>query len=288
MSRKQAQKGKKNKNTKKTKSTKTGSQLPEFDKYFYYQKSVQSPENDVVYLKDAYRELKGKNPKSLREDFCGTFLICCEWAKMHSDHQAIGVDLDPEPIQYGMENYLPDLKDYQQERVNVLQKNVLDPNLPQADIVAALNFSYSIFKTRDLLRQYYKNCYDTLNKDGILVCDIFGGSQCYEPNEEETEHTEHKFSYFWDQDSWDPVTNEGMFYIHFKRKGEKKREKVFTYDWRMWSIPEMREIMHEAGFSKTHVYWEGTTDDGEGDGEFKRVEKGEDCESWVAYVVGEK
>ena len=288
MSKKQAQKGKKNKNTKKTKSTKAGSQLPEFDKYFYYQKSVQSPENDVVYLKDAYRELKGKNPKSLREDFCGTFLICCEWAKMHSDNQAIGVDLDPEPIKYGMENYLPDLKDYQQERVNVLQKNVLDPNLPQADIVAALNFSYSIFKTRDLLRQYYKNCYDTLNKDGILVCDIFGGSQCYEPNEEETEHTEHKFSYFWDQDSWDPVTNEGMFYIHFKRKGEKKREKVFTYDWRMWSIPEMREIMHEAGFSKTHVYWEGTTDDGEGDGEFKRVEKGEDCESWVAYVVGEK
>ncbi len=288
MSKKQAQKGKKSKDSKKSKGKKSGSQLPDFDKYFYYQKSVQSPENDVIYLRDAYKELKGTNPTTLREDFCGTFLICCEWAKMHGDHQAIGVDLDPEPIQYGMENYLPELKDYQQDRINILQRNVLDSNLPQADIVAALNFSYSLFKTRDLLRQYFKNSYETLNKNGIFVCDIFGGSQCYEPNEEETEHTDHKFSYFWDQDSWDPVTNEGMFYIHFKRKGEKKREKVFTYDWRMWSIPELREIMHEAGFSKTHVYWEGTTDDGEGDGEFKRVEHGEDCESWVAYVVGEK
>ena len=42
--------------------------------------------------------------------------------------------------------------------------------------------------------------------------DIFGGSECYEANEEETEHDD--FSYFWDQDSYDPVTNEAMFYIH--------------------------------------------------------------------------
>lgn len=279
MSKKQASKSKKPKNKK---------PLKEFDKYFYYQNSVQSPENDVVYLRDAYRELKGNLPKVMREDFCGTFKICCEWAKMNDDHKAIGVDLDAEPIQYGKKNYLPDLKDYQQKRVEILQKNVLDAKLPAADIIAALNFSYSIFKTRAVLRDYFKNCYATLNKSGILVCDIFGGSQCYEPNEEETEHSSDNFSYFWDQDSWDPVTNEGMFYIHFKRKGEKKREKVFTYDWRLWSIPELREIMEEAGFSRTHIYWEGTTDDGEGDGEFKRVEKGEDCESWIAYVVGEK
>ena len=122
----------------------------------------------------------------------------------------------------------------------------------------------------------------------MFVCDIFGGSQCYEPNEEETEHINKGFSYYWDQDSWDPVTNEAMFYIHFKRKGEKKREQVFTYDWRMWSIPELREILAEAGFSKSFVYWEGTTADGEGDGDFKQVESGEDCESWVSYVAATK
>ena len=76
------------------------------------------------------------------------------------------------------------------------------------------------------------------------------------PNEEETEHD--GFSYFWDQDSYDALTNFGQFYIHFKRKGEKKREKVFSYDWRLWSIPELKECLLEAGFEKTVVYWEGT------------------------------
>lgn len=274
----------------KTKSMRasTSKGLKPFDKYWYYQKSVQSPDSDVIFLRDTYRELKGKNAKTLREDFCGTFLICTEWVKLHGDHQAIGVDLDSEPIQYGLQHYLPNLKPYQQERVNVLQRNVLDSKLPQADIIAALNFSFCIFKQRDLLRKYFLNCYNTLDKSGILICDIFGGSQCYEPNEEETVHKADDFSYFWDQDSWNPISNEGMFYIHFKRRGEKKRDKVFTYDWRLWSIPEIREIMHEAGFSKTHVYWEGTTKKGEGDGVFKRSETGEHCESWIAYVVAEK
>ena len=47
--------------------------------------------------------------------------------------------------------------------------------------------------------------------------------------------------------------------------------------------------MLEAGFSRTHVYWEGTTRAGDGDGKFKRVEKSaEECEGWVAYVAGER
>lgn len=288
MTKKQADKKLKSKDKKKDKAKKGKKELPEFDKYYYYRNSVQSPDTDVVFLRDTYVELKGKKPKTLREDFCGTFSICCEWVKLHSNHDAIGVDLDPEPIQYGMENYLPELKAEHQSRVNIMQKNVLEPKLPTADVIAALNFSYSLFKDRDTLRKYFKNCYNTLNDEGVLICDIFGGSQCYEPNEEETEHEDKGFSYYWDQDSWDPVTNEGMFYIHFKRKGEKKREKVFTYDWRMWSIPELREIMQEAGFKTTHVYWEGTTDDGEGDGNFRRVSQGEDCESWIAYLAAEK
>jgi len=273
---------------KKEKAKKAKKDLETFDKYFYYRNSVQSPDTDVVFLRDAYVELKDKKPKTLREDFCGTFSICCEWVKLHSNHDAIGVDLDPEPIQYGLENYLPDLKEEPQSRVNIMQRDVLDPKLPSADVVAALNFSYSLFKDRATLRKYFSNCFKTLNEDGVFICDIFGGSQCYEPNEEETEHEDKGFSYYWDQDSWDPVTNEAMFYIHFKRKGEKKREKVFTYDWRMWTIPELREILAEAGFSKSHVYWEGTTDDGEGDGNFKRVMQGEDCESWIAYIAAEK
>ncbi|MCJ8277529.1 MAG: class I SAM-dependent methyltransferase [Bdellovibrionales bacterium] len=258
----------------------------DFDKYYYYHKSVQSADVDVKFFLDTYKEINDKKPTSFREDFCGTFSLSCEWAKLKDHHTSFGVDLDPEPIAYGKENYYPKLSEDQQKRVHIQENNVLAEDLPKTDIIAACNFSYFIFKERETLKKYFKNCLETLNEDGVFIMDIFGGSQCYEPNEEETEHD--GFSYFWDQDSYDPVTNEGMFFIHFKPKGQKKVKRAFTYDWRMWSIPEIKDILKEVGFKNVHVYWEGTDEDGEGDGEFKRVTKGEDCESWVAYIVSEK
>ncbi len=255
----------------------------DFDKYYFYQESVQSPDNDVLFLRKAYKEFNGKDPVTLREDFCGTFAICCEWAKLDKKFKAIGVDLDSEPITYGKENYLTQLSEEEQSRVTVIKENVLSPEVPSADIVVAVNFSYYIFKKRQTIVDYFKNCKKSLNQDGVLVLDCFGGSQCMEANEEETEHE--GFSYFWDQDSYDPVTNNALFYIHFQKEGEEKKEKVFTYDWRMWSIPELKDCLLEAGFEDVKVYWEGTDEDGDGDGEFEVVTEGEECEAWVSYLV---
>lgn len=257
-----------------------------FDKYKYYRESVQSPENDVVFFDNLYKENFNKEAIVLREDFCGTFAICCEWAKLSDQKKAIGVDLDVEPINYGMSHNLSILNEEQKQRINILQKNVLSPDLPPADIVAAQNFSYFLFKEREQLKEYFANVYKGLNSDGLFLIDCFGGPAAQTANEEETEHE--GFSYFWDQDSFNPITNHATFYIHFKLKGEEKREKVFTYNWRMWSLPELQEIMKEVGFKDVHVLWEANDEDGEGNGEFFRAEQGEDCEAWVAYVVGKK
>jgi hypothetical protein len=257
-----------------------------FDKYSYYRRAVQSPETDVQFIRGTYRELRGVMPEVLREDFCGTFSICCEWVKLGPKFRAHGVELDSEPIAYGMSHYLPKLTKHQQGRVEIHQKNVLDPDVPRADVICAQNFSYYLFKERDFLRRYFKNCYATLNKNGLLIADCFGGSVCQEANEEKTKRP--GFTYHWHQESFDPVTHHAVFHIHFKIDGEAKRKNVFTYDWRMWTIPEIREIMLEAGFAKTHVYWEGTTRSGSGNGCFSPVEKGEECQGWIAYVVGEK
>ncbi|MFS4460955.1 class I SAM-dependent methyltransferase [Bdellovibrio sp. HCB2-146] len=256
-----------------------------FDKYDLYRRAVQSAENDVQFLRDTYKELKGKSARVFREDFCGTFALSTEWIKLNPRHEAIGVDLDPEPMAYGKSHYFSKLKPEQQRRMKLIEGNVLDPNLPKSDIVAAMNFSYFCFKSRDLLKKYFANAYRSLNKDGIFLTDIFGGSQCYDAIEDTIKHD--GFTYYWDQTNFDPVTNEALFHIHF-RVGGKKIEQVFTYDWRLWTISEIREVMHEVGFKKTHVYWEGTAKDGSGDGNFTRVDHGEACESWIAYVVGEK
>lgn len=257
-----------------------------FDKYDYYIRAVQSPDMEVSLFRQIYKELKKATPLSLREDFCGTFIVCQEWVRKSSSHKAVGVDLDVEPINYGRLLALKNMSAGQAARLNIINGNVLSPRLPKTDIVAALNFSYYLFKERQMLKKYFKNVFRTLKDDGLFILDCFGGSNCYEPNEEQTQHKD--FVYYWDQDSFDPVSNFGKFYIHFKPKGRKKIEKVFAYDWRMWSIPELKDILLEAGFTKIHVYWEGTTKKGEGDGVFTRTEKGEDCESWIAYLAAEK
>jgi len=260
----------------------------EFDKYEYYHLAVQCPEEDVPFFRDTYKELTGKKLTTLCEDFCGSFAISCEWVKADKDYKAIGVDLDLEPIQYGKDHYLPKLTEDQQSRIEIINSNVMNPELPKVECVTAQNFSYYIFKTRKELKEYFQSAYNRVQDGGLFIVDCFGGSENFAPTEEETIYDDEKFSYFWDQDSFDPIHNQAMFYIHFRPKGGKKMKKVFTYDWRMWSIPEIREVMDEVGFKKTTVYWEGTDKDGEGDGNFTPTEKGEDCETWIAYVAAQK
>lgn len=261
--------------------------LEKFDKYKIYTQAVQSPETDVQFFKKVYRQTRGKRPHFFREDFCAAYAISCAWVQDKKDHVAFGVDLDPEPLDYGHENNLPYLSKEEQRRLFILEADVLKVNTPKMDIVAAMNFSYFFFKERTKLKAYFAKVYKDLKKDGIFILDCFGGSMTQEPNEENTKHR--SFTYYWDQEGYDPVSGEAKFYIHFKRKGEGfVREKVFTYDWRLWSIPELRDILTEVGFKGVDVYWEGTKKNGTGDGVFKKVTKGEHCEAWIAYVVAVK
>lgn len=261
-----------------------------FDKYFYYSESVQSPEEDMTFADEVYKELNGGTAKTMREDFCGTFLNCGAWVARGKGKIAHGVDLDPEPLEWGKQSprYLK-LPKEQQARINLHQMDVLGKGLPKADVICGLNFSYFIFKDRPTLLAYFKNCHASLTKKGVLILDLFGGSRSYEINEEEIEYEEpENYSYFWDQSTFDPLTHFSTFHIHFRREGEKKRKNVFTYDWRMWTAPELKDLLVEAGFSDVHFYWEGSLSDGSGDGNFKITETGEDCPSWVAYIAAVK
>ncbi len=257
-----------------------------FDKYAAYVKSVQSPHEEACFLRDIYTELRGENPAILREDYCGTFSLCCEWVKLGRDFEALGIDIDPEPLSYGIQRHLSKLAPHQKRRVSPIKNNVLSPNLPAADIICALNFSHFHHMTSSDMGAYFARCRRALLKGGILITDCFGGGRY------QATHRERKklpsFTYYWDQKSMDPVTNRARFEIHFKPKNGPMKRNVFSYDWRMWSIPEIREVMHESGYRKTHVYWEGTGRDGTGNGFYEKKEHGEECDCWIAYVVGEK
>ncbi len=257
-----------------------------FDKYWHYRHSVQSPDQDVKFIRDCYIRHSGRRPVIFCEDFSFTFALSCEWVRANRKHKSIAIDIDKDPLDYGKKMYLSQLSSHQQKRIQVIHANVLRKDLPSADIIAALNFSYFTFKLKKQMKTYFRQCHKRLRAKGIFVLDCFGGSQCLEANEEIEEGK--RFTYYWDQVNFDPVTHHSLFYIHYKRKREAKREKVFTYDWRLWTIPELRELLQEAGFRRTHIYWEGSRRDGTGNGKFTPVEKGEECESWIAYIIAEK
>ncbi|MEM6859917.1 MAG: class I SAM-dependent methyltransferase [Myxococcota bacterium] len=258
------------------------------DKYEMYQAAVQAPDVDVEFFARVYREVYKGVAKRLREDFCGTFAVCCEWVKSHSERRAIGVDLDPEPLDWGRAHNMAPLAPAEKKRIELLETDVLAATTGKVDIVAAQNFSYCIFKTREELRRYFEVARAALDEKGVLICDLFGGYESMEDDREEL--TEYDgFDYVWDQHTFDPVTHFGTYRIHFRFKDRSEMTNAFVYDWRLWSIPEVRELMLEAGFEDAFVYWEETDEEsGEGNGNYVRTEKGECDPAWNAYIVGVK
>ena len=256
------------------------------DKYSLYERSTQSPKVHIPWFASMYKEIRGKEARKMREDFCGTFALCCEWVRQHPDNTALGLDLDPEPIGYGKKKHLVRLKPAQQKRITLREKDVLVPTPTKSDLIIACNFSFYIFKQRALLRKYFESCLRSLNSQGILILEMAGGPGMTKTfKERKTVKGKNKFVYIWDQKSFDPITHDAQYAIHFELPSGQKVKNAFTYDWRLWSVPEIREILEEAGFSKSIVYWE-TSHKGEGTGEYLPAETAENDFAWIAYVVG--
>ena len=282
------------KNKQKTKQQEKATLADRADRYALYGLSVQEPANEAAFFTNTYKKINGRKPRILREDFCGTHAVCCEWVKLHKENVAYGIDLDPEPLAWGKANLQPALTAAQQSRITLYEDDVRSTAKVKADVLAAQNFSFFLFKTRDALRGYFTQARANLAKDGIMVMDMMGGSDCYIEEHQDIRTIDSdvpgfkKFKYIWEQKRINPITGDALFHIHFKFKDGSKLDKAFTYDWRFWTLPEVTELLLEAGFSDATVYWEQTDEDGEETGEFIPATEGPADPSWIAYVVARK
>ena len=245
-----------------------------------YEESVQNVPNEVSFLATTFRERSGRTGFTLREDFCGTASLACEWVKQGTEFSAIGVDIDPAVLDWGRQNRVGRLDTEDQARVRLIESDVLDVETPAVDLLAAFNFSYWIFEERATMLRYFRSCYEALVEDGILFLDMFGGPESFEETREKTKHD--GFTYIWDQHEFHPVTNHMQCYIHFKFPDGSKLKRAFSYSWRLWTAPELRDLLLDAGFKDVTVYWEGEDDDGEGNGEFTPDARGEADLAWIA------
>jgi SAM-dependent methyltransferase len=267
------------------------------DRYVLYEAAVQDVDFDLSFFQRTYRQLRKKPFRLLREDFCGTARLAYEWVRRKPNRRAWGVDLSAGTLAWARRHHLRHLGEAA-DRVKLIRADVRRSRAPLVDVIAALNCSYWVFHTREELRGYFERARRGLRPGGLLILDSFGGEGCMRALEESRRVRGRRtyagervvpFTYTWEQKSYNPVDHHLVAYIHFNPEGHRAMRRAFKYDWRMWTLPEVTELLREAGFRDAHVYVQGWDDDkNQPISIFRRRGRFENQEAWLACIVGVK
>ena len=257
------------------------------DRHDLYQRSVQDVASEIDFVEETWNALRHRPAVLLREDFCGTANTACEWVRRDESHYAIAIDLDPEVLAWGMQHCVAQLDPAERQRIELLRANVLDPQPERCDIALAMNFSYYLFRTREALLEYFSQACASLAEDGILFLDAYGGYDA--PREIEETRDCDGFIYIWDQASFNPIDSCMTCHIHFEFPDGSRVDQAFSYYWRLWTLPEVTELLYQAGFGQVDVYWEGTDESiNEGNGIYQPSTVGDADAGWVCYIVAQR
>ncbi len=268
------------------------------DIHWLYEASVQNVDTDLDFAKRIFSKHWKRKPTTLREDFCGTAKLACRWVQRNKKNQAWGIDFHQPTLDWGVKYNVAELTEKQKGRLHLLCGDVIETQTPPVDMALALNFSFCVFKQRKTLLEYFKAVAKSLNNEGLFVMDIYGGTESVTAKSDDvrlipgfTTPEGQKipdFDYLWEQAAYNPINHHTTCHIHFKVPGFGNIKKAFTYHWRLWTLPELQELLLEAGFSKAEVYLHGFDDEGESDETFRLRKTYENTQGWVAYVVGVK
>lgn len=220
----------------------------------YYELCVQSPPHVVQLV----RAIHGDEPLALGEDFAGSGAVARAWVAQSDRHHAHCVDLDPVALS----------RCEGAPRVSTRVGDVLEETA-RADAIWVGNFSIGYRHDRPGLLAYLKHARARVHRGGVFVCDTYGGETAYTIGQVHRFHPlperlspdgtgGWRVRYTWEQREADPLTGLVTNAMHFRveRAGIIVEEVLdaFVYHWRLWSVPELRDAMLEAGFAWTGVY----------------------------------
>jgi hypothetical protein len=92
-------------------------------------------------------------------------------------------------------------------------------------------------------------------------------------------------TYIWEQQRFDPITHAIRCAIHFEFARGRPMRRAFEYEWRLWSLPELTELLDEAGFAATEVLWDVSTGSA---ARYQPRASARNQAGWIAYVVGRR
>eukprot|EP00877_Chromochloris_zofingiensis_P008289 jgi/Chrzof1/3713/Cz13g06070.t1 len=126
-----------------------------------------------------------------------------------------------------------------------------------ADIICALNYSVCLLHKRSDVLLYFKSVRASLCKDpgGIFVMDLLGGHTVEKAVTLQRLNPETGFRFVWEQERYNPITRHLRCHITLKDPDTKVTLRhAFSYEWRMWTIPDVVELLRQAGFSSLHLW----------------------------------
>ncbi len=252
-----------------------------------YRLAVQWPAAEAHFLLNTYAHYhRGGWPIWFKEDFAGTAALAAAWTQLDEDQRAIAVDAHGPTVRRAQRVY----RDI--DRLKIIHGDVLDVRSPKVDIIAALNFSTFIYHDSAAMLRYMRHARASLRDGGLLILDVFGGpgamrtgvqARDIRPSEDESVEP---FEYQWEQRSYDAVSGRIDCRIHFRLADGTLRRDAFRYDWRLWTLPQLSELLAGAGYASVQVWCDGyDASQGAGDGDYRPVQSMPQREDWVAYVV---
>lgn len=225
-----------------------------FDRLDLYELCVQRPEALVPLLLGIH----GGEARTLAEDFAGSAALSRHWVARSPKARAVAVDIDPVPLARAAG--VPRLV---ARRADVLA-NLARPVAPRdrADIVFVGNFSIGEIHDRKRLVAYLRRARLRLRPAGVFVCDLYAGQSAFRTGAVQRVHAtpdgRYRVRYTWQQRLADPLTGlvENALHFRVEHTGEIVQEltDAFVYRWRLWSVPELRDALREAGFARTEVF----------------------------------
>jgi len=140
--------------------------------------------------------------------------------------------------------------------------------------------------------------------EGVFICDTYAGESAFLTGEVHRYHPipddrlaelgaepGDRIRYTWEQRAADPLTGMVTNALHFRleRAGTilAELDDAFVYHWRLWSVPELRDAMLEAGFARTAVYnQEPDAIDSDGNAHVEPTTPDDLDDSFIVYMAG--
>lgn len=244
--------------------------------YRLYEEAVQSPEVELDLFDHAFRGRFGTDPVSLREDFCGTALLCRHWVESDAERMARGVDVDESVLSLAHEmNRLP-LDEDEVERFELRRGDAAERSERTFDIITAGNYSWALLDDA-ALTAYFESARDCLEEPGLFALELFGGADLRRTLRHE--HPADGFTYVWEQTRYDEASRELDAVIHFHLDSGQSLRDAFRYRFVVRPWLEIEAALVAAGFASVTLWVE------EPSGGFSKRARAPESPVWGGYAL---